>query len=94
MEVGFPADRIAPFVGALVSRAAPCTGETFMVGGGRAARVVLAEVPGVTGLDSISGVLDGFDQVMATDGLTIPRDAMDELALQCHHLGIDLSSFH
>jgi NAD(P)-dependent dehydrogenase (short-subunit alcohol dehydrogenase family) len=93
MEAGFPPERIAPFVAALVSQAAPVTGETFIVGGGRAARVVLAEVPGLVGFESVDDVLAGFDQVMASDDLTVPRNAFDELAYECRHLGIALPQF-
>ena len=49
MEAGFPAEAVAPFVGALLSPDVPCSGETFVVGGGRAARVVLGDRAGRDG---------------------------------------------
>jgi hypothetical protein len=84
----FPTPLIAPFVGALLSRDVPCNGETFVVGGGRAARVVLATVPGMLGATSIDECLARSDQAMATDDLFVPDDAMDELRYQCTHLGV------
>jgi NAD(P)-dependent dehydrogenase (short-subunit alcohol dehydrogenase family) len=93
MEAGFPAEAIAPFVGALLSPDVPCNGETFVVGGGRAARVVLATVPGAVGMTTIDDYLENFDQVMATDHIEIPRDANVEVVYECQQLGIDLSKW-
>jgi NAD(P)-dependent dehydrogenase (short-subunit alcohol dehydrogenase family) len=93
MEERFPPSHVAPFVGALLSRDAPVTGETFVVGGGRAARVVLATVPGHIGDGTIDGWLAGFDEVMASDELLVPADANDEVVIECRQLGIDLSKF-
>jgi NAD(P)-dependent dehydrogenase (short-subunit alcohol dehydrogenase family) len=89
----FPTDRISPFVGALASPDAPCTGETFVVGGGRAARVVLATVPGLADAATINDCLAHFDEVMASDELFVPTDAMDELRYECNRLGIDMEPF-
>jgi hypothetical protein len=93
MEAGFPADAVAPFVGALLSPDVPCNGETFVVGGGRAARVVLATVPGAVGMKTIDDYLANFDQVMATDELEIPKDANKEVVYECAQLGIDLAKW-
>jgi NAD(P)-dependent dehydrogenase (short-subunit alcohol dehydrogenase family) len=93
MEASFPAAAVAPFVGALLSPDVPCTGETFVVGGGRAARVVLGTVPGATGLGTIDDYLAHFDQVMNTDHIEIPTDANVEVAYECAQLGIDLSKW-
>ncbi len=89
----FPTHLIAPFVGALVSRDVPCSGETFVVGAGRAARVVLATVPGLLGATTIDDCLARFDQALASESLYIPEDAMHELAYECAQLGIDLAAF-
>ncbi|HEX7096014.1 MAG TPA: SDR family NAD(P)-dependent oxidoreductase [Acidimicrobiales bacterium] len=91
MEASFPPEQISPFVGALLSRDVPVTGETFVVGGGRAARVVLATVPGHRGPSTIDGWLAELDRVMASDELVVPADANDEVAYECRQLGIDLS---
>jgi NAD(P)-dependent dehydrogenase (short-subunit alcohol dehydrogenase family) len=91
MEAGFPAARIAPFVGALLSEEVPCTGETFVVGGGRAARVVLATVAGALDLRSIDDVLARFDEVMG-DELVVPANAFEEVIEECTRLGVDLGA--
>jgi NAD(P)-dependent dehydrogenase (short-subunit alcohol dehydrogenase family) len=93
MEAGFPADAVAPFVGALLSPDVPVTGETFVVGGGRAARVVLGTVPGAVGLTSIDDCLANFDRVMASDHVEIPKHANDEVAYECAQLGIDIKKW-
>jgi NAD(P)-dependent dehydrogenase (short-subunit alcohol dehydrogenase family) len=93
VQAGFPADKIAPFVGALASRDVPCTGETFVVGGGRAARVVLATAPGLSGATTIDECLARFDEALAVDALYIPEDAMHELRYECTQLGLDLMAF-
>jgi NAD(P)-dependent dehydrogenase (short-subunit alcohol dehydrogenase family) len=91
MEAGFPAARIAPFVGALLAEEAPCTGETFVVGGGRAARVVLATVPGALDIRSIDDALARFDEVMGGE-LVVPANAFEEVVEECTRLGVDLGA--
>lgn len=93
MLAGFPAERIAPFVGALLTREVPCTGETFVVGGGRAARVLIATVPGITDITDIDDCLRRFDQAMATDDLYVPADAVAAVIYECQRIGLDLSQF-
>jgi NAD(P)-dependent dehydrogenase (short-subunit alcohol dehydrogenase family) len=88
-HAAFPVYQVSPLVGALVSRDAPCTGETFVVGGGRAARVVLATVPGLVGADSIDDCLSRFDEILATENVFIPVDAMDELFYECRQIKFD-----
>jgi NAD(P)-dependent dehydrogenase (short-subunit alcohol dehydrogenase family) len=92
MLAGFPAERISPFVAALCTREAPCTGETFVVGGGRAARVVLATVPGMTDIAGIDDVLARFDEAMAVDDLTIPPNAFVQVMYECEQIGLDLGA--
>jgi NAD(P)-dependent dehydrogenase (short-subunit alcohol dehydrogenase family) len=89
MAASFPASLVSPFVGALVSREVPCTGETFMVGGGRAARVVLATVPGFLDATSIEKCLAGFDEALRSDELFVPAGSADQMAFQCRVLGVD-----
>lgn len=93
MESGFPPEKVAPFVGALVSREVPCTAETFVVGGGRAARVVLGTVPGLTGFATIDDCLRRFDEAMDLTGVTFPEDAFREVLIECQQIGIDLAAF-
>ena len=92
MEAGFPPERIAPFVAALLTREAPCTAETFVVGGGRAARVVLATSPGITDIVDIDDVLARFEQVMSMDDLFIPKDATAQVLYECEQIGLDLAA--
>jgi NAD(P)-dependent dehydrogenase (short-subunit alcohol dehydrogenase family) len=93
MQAGFPPEHIAPFVGALCSRDVPCTGETFVVGGGRAARVVLGTVPGSRNVSTIDECLLHFDEILSLDGLTVPSDALEEVMFECAQIGLDLRSF-
>ncbi|MCU1386862.1 MAG: family NAD(P)-dependent oxidoreductase [Ilumatobacteraceae bacterium] len=93
MEAGFPAGRIAPFVGALLAREVPCHGETFVVGGGRAARVVLATVPGMIDISTIDDCLQRFDDAMSLDDLFVPADAVAAVVYECQRIGLDLSAF-
>jgi NAD(P)-dependent dehydrogenase (short-subunit alcohol dehydrogenase family) len=88
-HAAFPVDLVSPFVGALASRDTPCSGETFVVGGGRAARVVLATVPGLIGATTIDECLARFDDAMATENLYVPVDGLDELYYGCRQIGFD-----
>ncbi len=88
-QAKLPANMIAPFVGALASRDVPCTGETFTVGGGRAARVVLATVPGLLDATSIDTVLSRFDEALGSDDFYVPESGFDEIVYGCTHLGLD-----
>ena len=49
LETYFPPDKVAPFVAFLAHESTTISGETFSVGADRAARVFLAECPGVQG---------------------------------------------
>ncbi len=93
MSAGFPAEKAAPFVCALATRSVACTGETFVVGGGRAARVVLGTVPGLREISSIDDCLARFDEALSLDGLYVPEDAIHEVIYECKEIGLDLSSF-
>ena len=93
MQAGFPPDKAAPFVCALASREVPCTGETFVVGGGRAARVLLATVPGLCGFSSIDDCLARFAEAMDISDISVPVDAMHEVLYECQQIGLDLSAF-
>lgn len=92
MRTHFSPRLIAPFVGALLVRDVPCTGEAFAVAGGRAARVFLATVPGLVGFESIDDCLKGFDQVMDADGYAAPTTMDEEIGFEYRHLGIDLAA--
>lgn len=85
----YPAEAVASFVAWLCHPSCPVSGESFSVGGGRAARVVLAENRGVVldeGADpSCWG--EHVDELMATDEVVFPRSMNDEVTWQAHTLG-------
>jgi NAD(P)-dependent dehydrogenase (short-subunit alcohol dehydrogenase family) len=93
MEAGFPPDSVAPFVAALASRDVPVSGETFIVGGGRAARVILGTVPGLVGIQSVDDALARFDEAMNSDEIIVPPNAMASVIEECVRLGIDHAAF-
>jgi NAD(P)-dependent dehydrogenase (short-subunit alcohol dehydrogenase family) len=92
MRAGFPPEKVALFTAALLTSEAPCTGETFVVGGGRAARVVLATVPGLHAIQSIDDCIERFDEAMNVDDLYLPPDTMSEVLYEANQLGLDLES--
>jgi NAD(P)-dependent dehydrogenase (short-subunit alcohol dehydrogenase family) len=80
IERNFPPHKVSPLVALLAHEAAPCTGETFSVGGGRVARVVLGVGPGWHTPDpSPEAFLEHFDDVMAIDPLVLPRTGEHEV---------------
>jgi NAD(P)-dependent dehydrogenase (short-subunit alcohol dehydrogenase family) len=92
----YPPEAVASFVVWLCHPNTPITGETFSVGGGRAARVVLAENPGVRvdDLDPGSWALH-LSALMDTTELGLPRDMNHEVSWQALHLGKDVpAEFH
>jgi NAD(P)-dependent dehydrogenase (short-subunit alcohol dehydrogenase family) len=90
LEGHFPPSAVAPFVGALLAEEVPCSGETFSVGGGIAARVALATVPGFVAAEpTVEVYLDNFGAVMG-DELFVPTGSMDEVAFRAHQLGVEL----
>jgi NAD(P)-dependent dehydrogenase (short-subunit alcohol dehydrogenase family) len=93
MQAGFPPEKASPFVVALASREVPCTGETFVVGGGRAARVVLATVPGLRDVTSVDDCMARFDEALDMTELTVPADAVHAVIYECGQIGLDLSQF-
>ncbi|MFI6579592.1 SDR family NAD(P)-dependent oxidoreductase [Embleya sp. NPDC050493] len=93
LEHFFKAEYVAPFVAVLADENAPCTGETFTVGAGRAARVFLGVAPGYLSPDPGKATpgeyLTNFDRILATDDHLVATSAMDEVALSAKMLGID-----
>ncbi|MGH9002483.1 MAG: hypothetical protein ACRDYV_05080, partial [Acidimicrobiia bacterium] len=58
----------------------PVTGHVFSVGGGRVARIFIAEGPGFFKKDlSLEDVRDNWDDVMAEEGYAVPTSANDEI---------------
>jgi NAD(P)-dependent dehydrogenase (short-subunit alcohol dehydrogenase family) len=80
IERNFPPHKVSPLVALLAHEAAPCTGETFSVGGGRVARVVLGVGPGWHTPDpSPEAFLEHFDDVMSIEPLVLPRTGEHEV---------------
>lgn len=85
----YPPEAVASFVAWLCHPSCPVSGESFSVGGGRAARVVLAENRGVVvdeGADP-SAWAEHLDDLMSTDDVVFPRSMNDEVTWQAHTLG-------
>jgi NAD(P)-dependent dehydrogenase (short-subunit alcohol dehydrogenase family) len=71
---------VSPVVAWLVSEDCPVTGEIFSVGGGRVARIFVAEAPGFFKKDlSLEDVRDHWEEIVAEDGYVVPRSANDEI---------------
>jgi NAD(P)-dependent dehydrogenase (short-subunit alcohol dehydrogenase family) len=85
LETYFPPERVAPFVVWLAHESTAVTGETFSVGGHRAARVVLGECAGVIG-DSPDAYVGREQDLVDLDGFEIPADMMDEVRYTAEHL--------
>lgn len=93
MEAGFPPEAVSPFLVALASRDVPVSGETFVVGGGHAARVILGTVPGLVGITSVDDALARFDEAMNSDEIVVPTNAMTLVIEECTRIGIDPRSY-
>jgi len=91
LETWFPPEQVAPFVVYLAHESTTINGETFSVGAGRAARVFLAECPGVVG-DTPEGFAARASELLSIEGWEIPSDMMDEVRYSCDHLGPDVDA--
>ena len=84
------AERVAPGAAYLLSDACAVSGETFVLGGGRVARIALAESEGLVGAgDSVEGVRDGMAALMADERWFRPRDLAERTARVAAMLGFD-----
>ncbi len=71
---------VSPVVAWLVSEECPVTGNVFSVGGGRVARIFIAEGPGFFKKDlSLEDVRDNWEDIVAEEGYAIPQSANDEI---------------
>src|SRR3954447_3227462 len=92
LEHWFPPEQVAPFVVFLAHPSTAINGETFSVGAGRAARVFLAECPGVVGDGTPEGFAGHVDELLSVEGWEIPSDMMDEVRYSSDHLGADVAA--
>ncbi|MGH9036896.1 MAG: SDR family oxidoreductase [Acidimicrobiia bacterium] len=71
---------VSPMVAWLVHEDCPVSGDIFSVGGGRVARIFVAEGPGFFKKDlSVEDVRDNWEAVLVEEGYVIPRSANDEI---------------
>jgi NAD(P)-dependent dehydrogenase (short-subunit alcohol dehydrogenase family) len=78
----FDVELVTPLVAWLVHEDCDSTGEVYSVGGGRIARVFVAEGPGFVKKDglSVEDVRDNWSQITAEAPFTIPKHAGDQMA--------------
>ncbi len=73
---------IAPVVAYLAHEDCPVSGEIFSVGGGRVARIFIAETPGYFNESlSMEDVRDHFDVIRDQDGYAVPANIGEETAM-------------
>lgn len=75
-------DFIAPVVAYLAHEECPVSGEVYSVGGGRAARIFIAETQGYFNAKlSIEDVRDNFEKIRDEDGYVVPANIGEETAM-------------
>lgn len=88
MEQRFRPDRVAPAVAMLAHESVAVSGECFLAGGGRMARLFLGVTDGViTDEPDAEFFAESLEQVMQTDGFGVPADRMAEFASYLPRLG-------
>ena len=92
LETWFAPEKVAPFVVFLAHASTTINGETFSVGADRAARVFLAECPGVVSDGTPEGFAAHVDELLRVEGWEIPSDMMDEVRYSSDHLGPDVAA--
>jgi NAD(P)-dependent dehydrogenase (short-subunit alcohol dehydrogenase family) len=91
LDERFPPEQVAAFVVWLCHAGTAVSGEVFSVGGGRAARVVLAEARGGVVADLTPEAWAGVaDAVMDMEGAAWPLDMMAEVRWSAEQLGLSL----
>lgn len=83
-------EKVATATAYLLSEHCDITGEAFAIGGGRVARVTIAEAEGVVGSgNSIEEVRDAMPQVMADSSFFYPKDLSERSAKVAGVFGFD-----
>jgi NAD(P)-dependent dehydrogenase (short-subunit alcohol dehydrogenase family) len=73
---------VTPVVTYLVHEDCPVSGEIYSVGGGRVARVFVAETRGYVNKElAAEDVRDHFDEIRAEDGYSVPANSTEEIML-------------
>jgi NAD(P)-dependent dehydrogenase (short-subunit alcohol dehydrogenase family) len=92
MRTEFQPERVAAFVGYLAHESVQVSGETFTVGGGRAARVFLGIAPGWGSGDvAPEDFGDHIDDVLAVDGHRVISSSGEELRWKAERLGLEVA---
>jgi len=75
-------DKVTPLVAYLVHESNEVSGEVYTVGGGRIAKVFVAEGPGWMSKDgfTVEDVAANWEQINAQDPYTLPRNVGDQMA--------------
>jgi NAD(P)-dependent dehydrogenase (short-subunit alcohol dehydrogenase family) len=93
MESQFTAERVAATVVLLAHESFPRSGELFLSGAGRMARVFLGVTAGyISEEPTPEDFLAHLDDIMDTDGFFIPVDRASEFASYLPHLGFDFAA--
>jgi len=83
-------EKVAVAAAFLLSRDCGVSGEAFALGGGRVARVTIAEAEGVLGLDgSIEDVREAMPRIMADTSFFYPKDLSERSARVAGVFGFD-----
>jgi NAD(P)-dependent dehydrogenase (short-subunit alcohol dehydrogenase family) len=91
MRAEFQPDRVAAFVGYLAHESVQVSGETFTVGGGRAARVFLGIAPGWGGGEvAPEDFRDHIDEVVAVDGYRVINTSGEEMRWKAERLDLEV----
>ena len=86
----FSPELVAPFVAWLCHPDCGLTGECFVVGGGRVARMILGVTPGVTTEHPTPEYYNQVvDQLLSVEGWTMPANGREELRFGARQLGIE-----
>jgi hypothetical protein len=88
LERHFPPEKVSAFVLTLCHESAPCSGETFIAGGGRASRVLFATTRGHYEVDPTpESFRDNFDEVMAGTDMRVATSGQGDLVRYVELLG-------
>jgi len=82
-------EKVAIVGASLLSEDCAVTGEAFAIGGGRMARVTIAEAEGVIGLDTPEAVRDALPRVVSDESFFYPRDLSERSRKVASVFGFD-----
>ncbi|GAA3980764.1 SDR family oxidoreductase [Actinomadura viridis] len=82
-------DKVTPLVAYLVHESNEASGEVYTVGGGRVARILVAEGPGwgKKGDLSVEDIRDNWEAINAAEPHTVPANVGEQMGPLIQHLG-------